>query len=133
MPFLVALSVIGVLLFVLWTAFAKETGPGPADVAIAYEHAWDRFDFDLLFSLSGDELRDNMRRDAFVAAKRAAYASASHNGQPPADVRVDEMVQANQTAIVVTRVSTAGGSMTNNVVLEKRAAGWLVVGYSMKP
>ena len=58
------------LLIVMWIAFGLEPGPGPADVAIAYENAWDKLDFDLLFDLSGDEMRDGMRRAEFIAAKR---------------------------------------------------------------
>jgi hypothetical protein len=30
-------------------------------------------------------------------------------------------------------VSTGDGSVRNNVVLERRANGWLVVGYSLRP
>ena len=76
MPFAIAVAVILVLLVTMWVVFAKEPGPGPADVAIAYEGAWDHLDFDLLYDLSGDELRDGLRRDRFIAAKKAAYSGA---------------------------------------------------------
>ena len=68
MPLAIAIGIILVLLVVMWVAFAKEPGPGPADVAIAYEGAWDQLDFRLLYDLSGDELRDGLRREQFVAA-----------------------------------------------------------------
>ena len=63
----IALGIILVLLFVLWIAFGLEPGPGPADVAVAYETAWDKLDFDLLFDLSGEELRDGLHRAEFIA------------------------------------------------------------------
>src|SRR4029079_12166572 len=118
---------------VLWTAFACEKGPAAADVAIAYEHAWDHLDFDLLFDLSGDELRDGMRRDRFVAAKRNAYESADTRARLGADVRVETSIAGNQTALVVTEVAAQGSSVRNNVIVEKRASGWVVVGSSLRP
>lgn len=132
MPLVIAVVIICVLLGVTWVAFAKEPGPGPADVAIAYEGAWDRLDFDLLYDLSGEELRDHMRREQFVAAKREAYAATAHDRRPSAQVLVDEVVQANETAIVVTRLTTGEGAVRNNVMLEKRSPGWVVVGYSLR-
>ena len=59
----------GVALVVLVSA---DPGPSPVDVALAYEQAWDHLDFEGLWSLSGDELRDGLRRPEFVAAKNAA-------------------------------------------------------------
>jgi hypothetical protein len=129
-PLLISGLILVALLFVLWVAFAKEPGPGPADVAIAYEQAWDRLDFDLLYDLSGDELHDGMRRDGFVAAKRAAYAE-SHDALD-AQVIVDDVVATDRSALVATRVTTTEGSVQNRVVLERRANGWLVVGYSIR-
>lgn len=132
MPLLVALLVVVGLLFVLWIAFAKDPGPAPADVAIAYERAWDLLDFDLLYDLSGPQLRDGMRRDEFVAAKRAAYERSGHRAPVGAHVSVDETVAANETAVVVTRVTTGEGSICNDVVLEKTANGWVVVRYAIR-
>jgi hypothetical protein len=131
MPIVVAVVLVFVLLGILWTAFAKESGPAPADVALAYETAWDRLDFDLLYDLSGDELRDGLRRDQFVAAKRAAYAKHDA-GYLGAAVEVEEAVATGQTALVVTRVTTGEGSVRNNVLLERRAPGWTVVKYSLR-
>ena len=131
MPIVIAVVLVFVLLGILWTALAKESGPAPADVALAYETAWDRLDFDLLYDLSGDELRDGLRRDQFVAAKRAAYAKHDP-GYLGADVEVEGAVATGQTALVVTRVTTGGGSVRNNVLLERRAPGWTVVKYSLR-
>jgi hypothetical protein len=131
--FVVAMVAIFALLVFMWVSIGREPGPGPADVAIAYEHAWDHLDFDLLFDLSGDELRDGMRRDRFVAAKRNAYEKANTRARLGADVRVETSIAGNQTALVVTEVAAQGSSVRNNVMLEKRANGWVVVGYSLRP
>jgi hypothetical protein len=131
--FVVAMVAIFALLVFMWVSVGREPGPGPADVAIAYEHAWDHLDFDLLFDLSGDELRDGMRRDRFVAAKRNAYEKANARARLGADVRVETSIAGNQTALVVTEVAAQGSSVRNNVMLEKRANGWVVVGYSLRP
>ncbi len=37
--FVVAMVVIFALLVFMWVSIGREPGPGPADVAIAYEHA----------------------------------------------------------------------------------------------
>jgi hypothetical protein len=131
--FVVAMVVLFALLVFMWVSIGREPGPGPADVAIAYEHAWDHLDFDLLFDLSGDELRDGMRRDRFVAAKRNAYENANARARLGADVRVETSIAGNQTALVITEVAAQGRSVRNNVMLEKRANGWVVVAYSLRP
>lgn len=132
MPLLIALLVVLGLLFVVWIGFGMDPGPGPADVAIAYENAWERLDFDLLYDLSGHELRDGMPRAQFVAAKRAAFAASEHAAKVSAHVVVDDVVATGQTAVVVTSVTTAEGSVHNRVLLEKRAPGWAVVGYALR-
>ena len=130
---IVAMVVVFALLVFMWIAVGKEPGPGPADVAIAYEHAWDELDFTLLFDLSGEEMHDGMRRDRFIAAKRAAYQSNATRARLGAKVTVVTSIVGHQTALVVTNVEANGGSVTNNVMLEKRSNGWVVVGYSLRP
>jgi hypothetical protein len=132
MPLVIALCIIGVLLFFMFWAVAHEQPPKPADVAIAYETAWDHLDFSMLFDLSGMELRDGMKRDAFIAAKRKAYGGQP-NDRIGARVEVDTAVTGHDTSLVVTRVSTADGSVRNNVLLERRGGSWVVVGYSLRP
>jgi hypothetical protein len=131
MALAIAIVLVFVLLGILWTAFAREQGPAAADVAIAYENAWDQLDFDLLYDLSGDELRDGLGRKQFVAAKKAAYTGDRH-GRLGAEVAVEESMSTGQTALVVTRVTTSEGSVRNNVMLEHRPNGWLVVKYSIR-
>jgi hypothetical protein len=128
-----AVALVFVLMFAVWIAVGIEKGPAPADVAIAYERAWGDLDFALLYELSGDELRDGLRKDQFVAVKRAAYAKSEHAARLAASIDVETSVVGHETALVVTRVNSGGGSVRNNVVLERRANGWLVVGYSLRP
>ena len=130
---IVAMVIVFGLLVFMWIAVGKEPGPGPADVAIAYERAWDDLDFTLLYDLSGEEMHDGMRRDRFVVAKRAAYQSTGTRARLGAKVSVVTSIIGHQTALVVTNVEANGGSVTNNVMLEKRSNGWVVVGYSLRP
>ncbi|HEV7524408.1 MAG TPA: hypothetical protein VGP92_05545 [Acidimicrobiia bacterium] len=133
MPLVVALVIVFALLLFMWISVGREPGPGPSDVAIAYERAWDELDFDLLYDLSGAELRDGLRRDQFVAAKRAAYANAKSRAPIGARIGVETSVAGNQTALVVTKVVAEGGEMSNNVMLDHTANGWVVIGYSLRP
>ena len=132
MPLAVAIAVILVLLGFLLYAIAHEKGPSAPDVAIGYERAWDELDFGLLWDLSGPELREGLRRDQFIDAKSVAYANEPH-GRLADDIGVDTFVEGNQSALVVTRVTAEGSSVRNDVLLERRANGWTVVGYSLRP
>lgn len=127
-----ALGAIALLVGFLFIAVAKEDGPDPADVALAYEMAWDRLDFDTLFDLSGTELRDGAKRPGFVATKRAAYAGVPR-GRLAARIAVEHVVAAPDTALVATNVFTDGGAVRNNVLMERRAGRWYVVAYSLRP
>src|SRR6478735_5952915 len=126
----IALGVIGVLCGIL--LIAKEDGPAPADVALAYEQAWDRLDFDTLFDLSGPELRDGAKRPGFVKTKRAAYAGVAR-GRLAARIAVENVVESPETALVITSVSTSDTAVRNNVLMERRAGRWYVVAYSLRP
>ena len=74
-----------------------------------------------------------MRRDQFVAAKRAAYANAGKSARIGARISVDTSVAGHQTALVVTRVEADGGAVRNDVMLDHTANGWVVIGYSLRP
>jgi hypothetical protein len=129
----VAMSVLFALLFFMWVAVGREPGPAAVDVAIAYERAWDELDFNLLYDLSGPGLRDGLRRDQFIAAKRAAYARPESRVPLGAEITVETSVAGHQTALVVTRVVAGGSPVRNNVMLEHTANGWVVIGYSLRP
>jgi hypothetical protein len=132
MPLAIAIGVILALLGYLLYAIAHEKGPGAPDVAIAYERAWDELNFGLLWDLSGPELRDGLRRDQFIEAKRSAYRNA-HRGRVAEKIEIDTFVEGNQSALVVTRVTAEGATVRNDVLMERRANGWTVVGYSLRP
>lgn len=132
-PLIVVLVVAFGLLFFLWYAVGREPGPSPVDVAIAYEQAWADLDFGLLYALSGAEMHDGMRRDRYIATKRQAHGNEVRRGRIGAQVGVDTAVVGHQTALVVTRVEANGTNIRNNVMLEKRSNGWVVVGYSLRP
>jgi hypothetical protein len=132
-PLVIAILVVVALIGFLLYAIAHERGPGAPDVAIGYERAWDALNFGLLWDLSGEELREGMRRDQFIETKTKAYANAEHRGPLADEIAVDTFVEGNQSALVVTRVAAEGTSVRNDVLLERRANGWTVVGYSLRP
>jgi len=131
-PLVVAISIILVILVYMLWAIAHEKGPSAPDVAIGYERAWDELNFGLLWDMSGEELRDGMRRDQFIEVKSKAYANAAR-GRLAERIEVDTFVEGEQSALVVTRVTAEGISVRNDVLMERRANGWTVVGYSLRP
>ncbi|HEX5615829.1 MAG TPA: hypothetical protein VFZ83_11815 [Acidimicrobiia bacterium] len=131
MPLVVAIAVVAVLIGILFVAFGRDPGPAPADVAIAYERAWDRLDFSVLYDLSGDEMRDGLGRDEFVAAKRGAHGRGGAR-RVSESITVASAVRADDTALVVTELATADGRVRNDVVLERRTGRWAVIGYSLR-
>jgi hypothetical protein len=133
----VVAAIVGIVVLALVIALvvivALESGPPPQDVAIAYEGAWDRLDFESLWNLSGDELRDGLGRTAFVAAKRAAYAGHASLGHLAGDVVVEDADVGSAVASVQTRLTLRDGtSARNDVELAKRAGKWVVVGYRLR-
>ncbi len=132
MPFVIALIVLGALIVALVVRFATEPGPTVEEVAVAYETAWDRFDFESVWELSAEEFRDGRDRASFVAAKRAAFAE-----QPPLDrltghVGVEEAVVEGRRAQVRTSLALrSGGRVASNVTLDRRNGRWQVVAYTL--
>jgi len=128
---IIAVIVLG-LVIALVVAVARDPGPSPEDVAVAYEDAWDRLDFEALWTLSGDELHDGLRHREFVDAKRAAYATQPGLGGLAAGVSVEQVDSGRQVALVRTRVALHdGGAAHNDVQLESRSGRWVVVGYDL--
>ena len=123
-----------VVLFAVIVAIAKDPGPQPEDVAVAYEVAWDHLDFESLYTLAGRELRDGLDRQQFVAAKKAAYAQQHAMTGLAERVGVDDSAKAGDAAIVATRVELQdGGVVLNRVDLARRNGRWEVVGYRLAP
>ena len=129
----VLVVVIGLALAVV-VAIARDKGPGPGEVAVAYELAWDHLDFESLFSLSANELRDGLDRHGFVAAKQTAYQQQHTLGGLVARVGIDEVASSRDAAVVITRVELRdGGVVHNRVELARRNTRWGVVAYRLEP
>ena len=131
-------AIVGAVLLALCLAVviavAKDKGPQPDDVAVSYEHAWDRLDFDALWTLSGAELRDGLDRKQFNAAKHAAYAERRELRGLAANIVVDDSIVRRDNAVVTTRVELRDGSVVHNAVqLVRRNSRWQVVAYAMVP
>ena len=130
---------LGILLLVVALAIALvvivalDPGPTPSDVAIAYEEAWDRLDFDALWTLSGTELRDERSRGDFLQAKADAYAGRSALAALANQVEVDEELVGSDVAVVHTRLQLRdGASVRNQVELAFRDGAWKVIGYRLE-
>jgi hypothetical protein len=133
----VALIVAGVVIVGLCVALviivSADPGPSPLDVALAYEEAWDHLDFEALWSLSGDELRDGLHLPDFVAAKRAAYEHQTGLRGLADRVVVDAVSEGNSFAVVHTRVELRqGGHAVDALQLAKRGGRWLVTAYELE-
>lgn len=106
--------------------------PDPAETAVAYEGAWDRLDFDLLWRLSGPELRDGRPRAEFVAAKGELYRERADVAGLVERVRVDRLDVAGRHARAVTRLQLADGTEFHNEMrLRREANRWLVTAYRL--
>jgi hypothetical protein len=122
--FLLVLSVV--------IAYARDPGPTPTDIAVAYEQGWDRFDFETLWSLSGSELRDGLDKRDYAAAKVRAYAGRMELRHLAAHVEVEQATVGIGHAVVRTRVTLHDGAVVrNDIVLTKRSAAWVVTGYEL--
>ena len=129
-------AIVGGLVLVLAVTtvvlYARDPGPSPVDVAIGYELAWDRLDFQALWALSGPELRDGLDRDGFIAAKSAAYAGRDELVHLAGQVDVDGVEISTEHATVHTRLTLRNGTVVHNdVELTRRSTGWSVSAYSL--
>jgi hypothetical protein len=134
----VIVAFVGILVLVLVVAVvvmvAKDRGPGPGEVAVAYELAWDRLDFESIYTLSGIELRDGLDRRGFVAAKRTAYERQHSLGGLVERAGVDDMANTRDAAVAITRVELHDQSVVRNrVEMTRRNGRWQVVDYRLEP
>jgi hypothetical protein len=129
----IAFAVVALVL-ALVIIFGLEPGPDAGVVAVAYELAWDRLDFDTLWSLSGPELRDGRSRQEFIADKREAYEGQRALAGLAREVKLDEVLVGSELAAVRTRVLVRDGtSVRNRVRLALREGTWKVIGYHLEP
>jgi hypothetical protein len=131
--FLVVLVLVVGLAIVLVVAVAKDPGSTPTEVALAYEHAWDDLDFEVVYKLSGPELHEGVQKAQFVDAKRAAYPGGRF-GHRVAEAVPESVAAAGDSAVVVTRLSLHDGSVVHNELrLMRRSRVWEVVAYELRP
>lgn len=122
-------AVLG-LIVAFVVAVARDPGPPPDDVALAYEQARDRLDSYALWTLSGDGLRGGLDRHDFIAARRDTHTDQVDRAGPSAAVTVEHLEIGNQFALVHTGVVLRDGSAAHNELeLEQRAGRWVVVAY----
>ena len=126
--------VVIALVLALVVVVGLEPGPDPGEIAVSYELAWDRLDFDTLWSLSGIELRDGRSRHEFTADKREAYAGQRELAGLAQEVKLDEVRRGSELAAVRTRVLLRDGTaVRNQVQLALREGTWKVIGYHLEP
>ncbi len=122
-------GIILLLIIALVIIVARDPGPSPTDVAVAYEAAWSRLDFNTLWTLSGYELRDGMNRVDYELAKKAAYTNTSVDTLAPV-IAVESLEVENDYAVVKTSVVLSPNDRaTNEINFAHRRGRWLVVGY----
>ena len=131
-------AVVGIVILALTIAvvvvIAKDRGPGPGEVAVAYELAWDRLDFESLYTLSGLELRDGLDRRQFIAAKRSAYAQQHELGGLVERVGIDQMANSRDAAVAITEVELHDRAVVHNrIEMTRRNGRWQVVAYRLEP
>jgi hypothetical protein len=134
----VIIGIVAVLVLALAIAvvvvIAKDRGPGPGEVAVAYELAWDRLDFESLYTLSGAELRDGLDRRSFIRAKRTAYAQQHELGGLVERVGIDQVANSRELAVAITSVELHDEAVVHNrVEMARRNGRWLVVAYRLEP
>ena len=128
----VVLTAVLALCIALVVAVARDQGPPPGEVAIAYELAWDRLDFETLWSLSASELRDGRSKHDFVTNKRAAYERNPGLAGLAQDVSLAEVLAGEEVAVVRTRVDLQDGNVVRNELhLARRDQRWEVVTYEL--
>ncbi len=101
---------------------------------MAYELAWDRLDFESLFTLSGLELRDGLDRREFIAAKRSAYAQQHELGGLVERVGIDQLANSRDAAVAITEVELHDRAVVHNrIEMTRRNGRWQVVAYRLEP
>jgi len=106
----------------------------PADTAVAYEEAWDRLDFDVLWALSAPSMREGRTRSEFLADKRAAYAARADLAGLVERVLVERVDEVGRRARVVTALRLRdGGTWHNELTMRRHAWRWVVDGYRLGP
>ena len=130
-PVAIAALVTLALCVALVVLVGRQGGPGPSDVAVAYEYAWDRLDFATLWNLSGPNLRDGRTRDQFVRDKLAAYRGEDQGLAGLVRSVQPEQVDVNgPVARVLARLELhSGETVLDEMLLERIGPAWHVTAY----
>jgi hypothetical protein len=134
-PLVIVMGLAGAATLALVVVMTRDPGPGPADVAAAYEQAWDDLDFAVLWRLSAPELRDDRSLDDFVRDKRAAYQSGTHlrhlaRASTPVGVTIDA-VDPTMARVTMAVDLRDGARVVNDVHLVRSDGLWRVSAYHL--
>ncbi len=143
-PTIVPIVLVGVLIVAvgIWMIVAVflQRGPEPEEAALAYEWAWDRLDFPILWELSAPSLRDGRSQADFVADKAAAYGDHRADYVGLIEQVVVESIDAGRLqAVVRTRLvlgprdtrDDAVEELTNELYLKRDGGTWRVAAYRL--
>jgi hypothetical protein len=126
---ILALVAISVAVFV-----SRDRSPSPLEAAVAYERAWDRFDFATLWTLSGTELRDGLTQAEFVASRRETYRAQPALRNVMQSVHAEPLTLDEDSLIVVTTLLDRDGTTSRNqLTMARRLGRWFVCGYTHAP
>ncbi|HLG00032.1 MAG TPA: hypothetical protein VI916_06150 [Acidimicrobiia bacterium] len=134
-PSIVPAVVVGVAILALAIAVLVALAldrPDPAETALAYEEAWDRLDFDLLWRLSGPSLRDGRSRAEFIADKGERFAGRTDLAGLVVRVEVQDLDVIRTSARATTRLALRdGGEVHNQIGLRRTGNRWAVIAYRL--
>jgi hypothetical protein len=131
-PILVLVGIVLALGVALLVGIARGGSPPPGEVAVAYELAWDRFEFDVVWDLSGPLMRDGRTRAEFAADKGAAYAAHPELRGLVDEVRVRHVEVDDDRARVTTALALRdGGELVDELLLRRDDGTWRVEGYHL--
>lgn len=130
----VAVAVVVVAFSVIVLVALATQRPDPAETAMVYEQAWDDLDFELLWQLSSEEMREGRSEAEFVDAKREAYRQRTDLTRLVERVTVERLTADRDRARALTRLELRDGtSFHNEVRMVYREGRWLVDRYRLGP
>lgn len=130
MIFAVVIVLLAALVVAVIVAVAKDPGPAPIEIALGYEHALDTRDFDVLYRMSGPELRDGLTKADWVAARSAVHRSGAPGRERVDEVAADAERTEGDASVVTTRLTLHDGRVVHNEVrMLRRSRAWTVVAY----
>lgn len=130
---LVGALIVGIGIWMVVAVFVQR-GPSPEETALAYEWAWDRLDFPMLWELSSPSLRDGRNLAEFVADKASAYEGRRRELADLVEQVIVESTEADRLrAVVRTRVTLTGTGdhVRNELYLQRDGGTWRVAAYRL--